>query len=534
MYTTKEDMSDVSDTSQPKLLRQVSPLLLRSLSLKTEHNLVGFVIVFIDASTPTSNDCQLLMSDLQGIINGTVYGFNSLDSSLTFIKTNEATKIFLIMSGSFGQQHCHVFAELTQIECIYVFCRDRPKHQQWANTVRKLRNVFDDKSELLITVCRDVKSFASRWSFLDESSFQKASTNDGLWYQLFIRVLINQPQTENTRQEMLNECRSFYSQDTQTLKKIDEFEKNYIPCRSIEYYCEDSFVYRIINCALRTHDINIIIKFQPYISDLYNALRARYKRHNRNYCVTRTGSLIRVVYRGQYMQETELEQLRDYCRSRDSGIVLNTFGSATRDPTVALQFIPDDRSGYVRCLYEIVIPDNYYNAHRISYMHCHLFVDISDQAPIEQEVLFSVGSVFRIKYIGGSTSKRPWVPIVLELYADSDAFDCYWSVLDRRMNDESDETKKELLQFVQKYTEKGNELNWAKWWQQLKRQCGIQKHHDESLAMIMYECFEDPESIAKAIELRKRSDINNHRSRWHSAENCLDLFIQDMKLGKPT
>ncbi len=527
-------MSNLSDASEPELLRQISPVLLRSLSLKVENNLLDFVVVFIDALTETSNDNQLLISDLQSIINGTVYDFNNLDSSLKFIRENEVVKIFLIISGSFGQTHGHHFFELPQIACIYVFCHDRLKHENWANAIQKIRGVFEDKSQLLTTVCREAKNFASRWSFLDESSFQKASTNDARWYQLFIRVLIHQPRTANTWKEMLSECRSFYRQEPTTLRKIDDFEKNYTPDQALKYYCQDSFVYRIINCALRTHDINIIIKFQPYISDLYNELKKKYLRQNIDFKMGRTGSPVRVAYRGQYMPEAELEQLKAYCQSRNSRIVLNTFGSATHNPEVALQFIPDDRPGYVRCLYQIIIPDNHYMAGGMSSIFCHQFVDIANQEEGEQEVLFSVGSLFRIRYIGRSTLDHPWVPIVLELYADEQDFDIYWEKLSRRIKDENDEMKNELLEFVKKYTTKGNTLDWIKWWRRLKRKFEIQKHHDESLVMIMYEGFDDQESIAKAIKLRKRSFMINNPSLFQSEENDFGLFLPEMKFGKST
>ncbi len=526
-------MSNLSNASEPVQWRQISPILLRSLSLKTENNLVDFIFVFIDTLMEKNNDCQVLISDLQSIINGTVYSFNSLDSSLKFIQANEDVKIFLIISGSFGETHSHYFVELPQIECIYVFCHDCPKHKNWAHTVQKIRGVFEDKGQLLTTVYDDVKHFTSRWSF-DESSFQKASTNDGRWYQLFIKVLIHKPRTENTLKEMLNECRSFFRQNMAMLKKIDDFEKNYIAGQAIKYYCEDSFVYRIINSALRTHDIDIIIKFQPYISDLYKELNERYLRHTINFRKRKSGLPIRVAYRGQYMQEAELKRLRDYCQSRNSHVVLNTFGSATRDSRVAFQFIPDVRDGYVRCLYVIIIPDQYYIEANMSSMFYHQFVDIADQAADEQEVNFSVGSLFRIQYIGRSTSEPSWVPIVLELHADTEGLDSCWKVLRRRIKNESDEMKNELFQLVQKCMKAENKVNWDKWWHRLERECGIEKDHDESLAMIMYEGFDDPESIAKAIELRKRSFMANNPSMFQSQENSFGFFLREMRLGKPT
>jgi len=304
-------MCDLSDTSKSDIVREINPVLLRSLSLKTENNLDDVIIVIVDPQMEISKDCQLLKDDLQSIIYGSVHHFTDLDSSLTFIQANQEIKIFLIISGSFGEMHGHHFFQLPQIVSIYVFCYDRLKHHKWAHIIEKIRDVFEDKTQLLTAVSRDVKNLACRWSFLDERSFQKASTNDGRWYQLFIRILIHQPQTKNSWGKMLNEFRLFFKQDSKRLQDIDNFEKNYHAHKALDYYCQDSFVYRVVNYALRTHDINIIVKFQPYISDLYNQLQTMFLHYNIDVVGRKTIMPVRVVYRGQYMQEAELKQLKD-------------------------------------------------------------------------------------------------------------------------------------------------------------------------------------------------------------------------------
>ena len=398
-----------------------------------------------------------------------------------------------------------------------------------------MRGVFENKTQLFTTLCRDVKSFASRWSFCDESSFQRASSSDALWYQLFLKVLIHQPREPTAWKDMLEECRSFYRRGQGTLKAIDSFEKDYTADDAIQYYSQDSFVYRIINCALRTHNINIIVKFQTYIRDLHNELHKWYRLHHLD-CFNKRRLPIRIVYRGQYMHETELDRLRELCRSANSQVVLNVFGSATHNPKVALEFIPDERPGYIRCLYQIIVPRAYFTDNDTHFLaSCQYFVDIAAFTPRsrEIEVLFGVGCLFLIKYVGTPTARHAWTPIILELNINNDGFDPYWSVLSARIQNETSETKRQLLQLVQTYEPEISHVNWTRWWQQLERACGSRKEFDEPIVVIMYELLGDSKSISTALELRKRLIIHKNPTTAQSVEESVTAVLSCVKFQKP-
>ena len=505
------------------------------LSLKAENNLLDFIIVFIDGQMNTNPDCLLLLHDLQTLVSRSVRNFDNSSSSLQFIQAEQLIKIFLILSGSFRKTHGHHYVGLPQVECVYVFCHDVAKHKEWARTATKVRGIFEDKKQLLTALCSDVKIFSSRWSFLDERSFQQASSDDGRWYQLFFKILVHQPTKETARDSMMEECRLFYRQDEGTLKAIDSFENDYTAGNAIHYYCQDSFLYRIINAALRTRNVHLIAIFQPYIRDLYSELQKWYRLHRIDCCMKRRPP-IRIVYRGQYTQEIELERLRELCRSANSQVALNVFGSATYDPEVALGFIPDDRPGYVRCLYQIIIPHRYETISGIVSASCQYFVDIKAWATMsdEKEVLFSVGCLFLVKYVGTPTARHGWVPVLLELNVNNDGFDPYWGVLSARIQNETDEMKRELLLFVQTYTPERNKVNWMKWWHELKRICGARRDSDEPTVVEICELLGDSESISRAIQLRKRLIIDNDPSIAQSVEKRVAVFLSNITLNKPT
>ncbi|CAF3309933.1 unnamed protein product, partial [Rotaria sp. Silwood2] len=93
-----------------------------------------------------------------------------------------------------------------------------------------------------------------------------------IWFQLLIEMLICMPDTDDAKTEMINECRLCYKNNNSELKKIESFEKTYCLENTIDWYTKDSFVYRLLNKALRTENIDIIFKFRFFIKYLHHNL----------------------------------------------------------------------------------------------------------------------------------------------------------------------------------------------------------------------------------------------------------------------
>ena len=113
---------------------------------------------------------------------------------------------------------------------------------------------------------------------------------------------------------------------------IEEFKRNYISSDAINWYTRQSFVYQLINRALRTEDSEALYIFRFYISDLsrqlvneHNKLRIQYEK-----------SPILKLYRGCHMRPEELKKLQD---TIDGLTSINGFVSTSREKWVADQFL---------------------------------------------------------------------------------------------------------------------------------------------------------------------------------------------------
>ena len=115
------------------------------------------------------------------------------------------------------------------------------------------------------------------------------------------------------------------------------------------WYTRDTFVYRIINRALRTQNIDIILTFYPLIADLHDQLTVL---HNEFLDLGPAPSL--TVYRGKRIQPNELSKITGTVGHLVS---MNSFYSTGFDRTLARRFAGDHQmnDGLISILYEVDI-----------------------------------------------------------------------------------------------------------------------------------------------------------------------------------
>jgi len=157
---------------------------------------------------------------------------------------------------------------LSQVAFIYIFCADTVKHVDWIKMYNKIQGIFIDEQSLLMKLTKDVALLSNQLSSINVFSVTKTENPEKsvkdlnqeqatfMWFQLLIETLILLPKNDKAKQQMVDECRLHYSNNKIEEKKINDFVNNYIPKSAISWYTRDSFLYRLLNKALRTENID--------------------------------------------------------------------------------------------------------------------------------------------------------------------------------------------------------------------------------------------------------------------------------------
>jgi tetratricopeptide (TPR) repeat protein len=353
------------------------------------RNVENFVVVWLDATVhDEKDDVQKSKNELKRIVNE-IQIFSDADLSIDWIKNIKDEKVFLIISGSLVEQVMSSIQDLTQLDTVYVFCVNREKHEKWIKIYRKVKGVFTNISSL----CEQLK-IDTRKSEYNTIGFDVAGKSVGsspeqnnkqeasfMYAQLFKELLLET--NDNSKGELIDFCREHYSDNPSELEIVSEFERDYQQSDVIRWYTRDTFLYKMVNKALRTQDHWTLYALRLFIRDLHQQL-AYLQAKNK----PKSDKL--VLFRGQCISKSDLETLK----SNTGGLLsMNTFLSTSEEKNVALAFVRQS----------IGIPDTELVLFQIDLNPMETsstpYADIdkfSVYRGIEKEYLFSMGTVFRI------------------------------------------------------------------------------------------------------------------------------------------
>ena len=215
---------------------------------------------------------------------------------------------------------------------------------------------------------------------------------------LLIDVIMRMKSIESDKQQLIRLCKNQYENNNQQLALVLEFEHQYSPDQALWWYTRDTFLYKMLNKALRVQNIDLLFLFRFVIADIYRQLK-------QNQCQIPVR-----VYRGQVMSDEELNLLQ---QSINEFISINSFFSTSLDRHKALGFLNS---------FEITI-----DLHRVLFdidadpsdVKSKPFADISSfsQFGNEREILFMIGSVFRLIEIHRDNDQQIWI-IKIKLCGD--------------------------------------------------------------------------------------------------------------------
>lgn len=197
---------------------------------------------------------------------------------------------------------------------------------------------------------------------------------------MLIDCLMHMKLNSNDRNELITLCKEQYQNNSYELNIIEEFEKDYVPERSLWWYTRHSFIYRLLNKALRRENIDLLLYFRFFINDIKQQIEK-----------SKCSSSIH-VYRAQLLSKEELEFLTKFI---GNFISINTFllTNSNREQTRSLlssSILSDDIE---KVFFQI-------NAHPQS-DKTKPFSNITSSSYYsnKEQILFMIGSIFRLVHI---------------------------------------------------------------------------------------------------------------------------------------
>ncbi|CAF2520409.1 unnamed protein product [Rotaria sp. Silwood2] len=348
-----------------------------------DDNIETFSLIWLDAAVNSSKENIQAQPDLRAIINY-LKVFENVEKCEKYIrKSHESDRIVLIVSGGLGQEIVPRIHKLRQLCVIYIYCMNKKKNKKWASQYSKIKLITTDLDDLIHQIEKDhVKTkkveeqfgitFLERDSVADRSSF--GLNGQYLQFQLLMDSLLRIQATEEDKKELISICKTKYKDNKKELDNVHEFKNNYKPDKALWWYTRESFLYRMLNKALRVQDTELLYLLRFFIFDLCKAI----EKHR---CSTPI-----CTYRSQSISEDEFRGLSN---SIGKLISMSSFFSTSLDPKKALDFA--DPADDLRQIFFEIDADP-----RIHGVQPFAEVAVHSAHPEEREVLMTVGSIYRI------------------------------------------------------------------------------------------------------------------------------------------
>ncbi|CAF0896127.1 unnamed protein product [Adineta steineri] len=344
-------------------------------------------IVYLASDPPH----DVVLSVVNTIAQNNAEIFHTEESCFDFIKSVTDKKIFIIVDVAPTDDFINSLEGQSQVDSLIVYSSlaesaaadqqaQRSRVVNWCEDQESLRNTIIKSRE-------DIDKQAAAFSIYnqkDKATRDLAKESGSfLFFQLFKIVLKNMPKTAEAKSTMVAICRTFYRGNIKELANIEEFDLTYQSEDAIEWYTRESFVYKFINKALRTEDVDVLYQFRFYIMDLSDQLELKFEQ------LKKTQPNLIKLYRGLNISRDEVDNFQ---QSTGNLISTNGYLSTSSDYSVAHGFATKGarREGLVKAIFEYQVD--------LNVVKKIVIADISEFSafPEEAEVLVDIGASFQI------------------------------------------------------------------------------------------------------------------------------------------
>ncbi|CAF1051582.1 unnamed protein product [Adineta ricciae] len=364
-------------------------------------------LIWLDESICDDNeDCYYTTAHLRSIACD-LKSYSNVDECVLFIETMKDRKVYIIISGSLGQKVVPQIHDMSQIDTIFIFCGIEQRHKEWTREWSKVKGIFTEimpicKSLKLATQRRQQNAISMSFIMSDEQTNQlNLNFIDTCMLKV---VLATIPFGDADVLDYVNYCRDLFVDNEEELNNVEQVKCKYRQETAIWWYSRRNFLYYMLNHGIRLLDCDTLVRMGFLINDLHRQIEQLHKDQKSKEIFT--------VYHGQGLSKKEFKQLN---KSKGGLMSFNSFLFTSKVREVSLRFARDNANDpdLIGILFVMKIIPKHSSA---------IFASIGDINTVsdEDEVIFSMHSVFRIEEIKAIDENETLFEVSLTLTDDKD------------------------------------------------------------------------------------------------------------------
>ena len=380
----------------------------------------SYLLIWVDSSFDEKReDCQNTLKQLRSVVNE-VRTLTTPAQCITFLNEMDKQRAFVVSSGDLGQDLVPEIHGTPRVDTIYIFCANKQRHEGWAKHWSKIQGVYTEIlpiCDLLKKATREVDHDAISMSIVPKQVVASDGEKQNLdqlepsfMYTVLFKEIILEIEEDDSKamEQLVNHCRKTGGTDEYELR---DFERRYHQKSPIWWYTCEIFLYGMVNRALRCLEMETMVKLGFFIRKLHQQLEQLYREQVNSFKEKF------VVYRGQGFNEKDFH----YLNSNKGGLLsFNSFLSTSKLKQVSMNSIKRKLAKHpekVGVLFIMTIDPEKVS---ISSSTPFALIDHVSAIPTEQEILFSMHTIFRIETIQLMKDKKRIYEVQLTLIDDND------------------------------------------------------------------------------------------------------------------
>ncbi|CAF0812096.1 unnamed protein product [Adineta steineri] len=375
----------------------------------------NYLLIWVDANIDEGNkDCQDTLTQLKNVVND-VKLCTEPNQCIQVLNRVDKEQVFVITSSPLGKQLVPEIHDIPQLDAIYIFCDNKSRDEGWTQHWTKIKGVHTNIKEICQALQVAVKQCDQDSTAVSFLTVHEMASTDNLnqldptfiYTLIFKEILLDIECDRKAINDLATCSREFFGGKPTELQVINEFERGYDPQKAIWWYTRECFTYKMLNQALRILDVDMIINMGFFLRDVHQQIQRLYEQQISAY----DGKSFE-VYRGQGLMQSDFEKLQ---KAIGGFMSFNNFLSTSKTKDAYLEFAlrASSKPDMVGVLFIMAIDPSVKSAPFASIEQESFFKK-------EDEILFSMHTVFRVSAIKQMDNKNQLYQVELELITDDD------------------------------------------------------------------------------------------------------------------
>ncbi len=197
--------------------------------------------------------------------------FDDIDTLNTFLTECIHSKVIILLSYDKSQSIIHQIHTITCIYSIYLISTDEYERSHWTKDYHKIVGIYSSIESIRDHLLQTLPQISSSTLI----SVITTTTDISFTYcQLLKETMLCHDEESDLKKDLLEFCRLHYANNPDEMKNINDFEKEFIPQKTIWWYTRNCFIRKILNRALRTQEIDLLFKMRYIMQCLHTELKS--------------------------------------------------------------------------------------------------------------------------------------------------------------------------------------------------------------------------------------------------------------------